>query len=226
MSALAAWLLLVEAAQPAVDAAITPIAQEFQLIAAAHRDLRAYDLRIEITVSSANSSLPFGAVVKCDAQQRCLRIFRNSTTLQTPALSLMVDSNTQTITVTRHKLDDQRTANVDPAAAVQAWVAKGGELTGGELTADGRHWKFGSSMPGKPTGDMYVDPQSRRLQRLVYRSTTATGTRTVDVQYEWQDATRLDPAEFATSRFVLEKEGVIEPAQAFAQYRIIDADRH
>lgn len=227
MSFIVALAALVTAdAQPAASEAIQAAAEEFQLIAAAHRDLRAYDLRIDIAVSSTDSSVPLHAVVKCDGRQRCLRLFRNSTTLETPGLSLMVDSNERIITVTRHKLDAAGAPSVDPASALQTWIEKGGRLSGGELTETGRHWAFDSSKPGLPTGEMYVDPRSRLLRRLVYRTETAAGARTtIDIRYDWEDATQLDPAEFETSRFVQERGGAIVPVQEYAQYRIINSDR-
>ena len=73
---------------------------------------------------------------------------------------------------------------------------------------------------------MYVDPSSRLIKRLVYHSETPEGRRTsVDIRYDWRDSTQLDPAEFATERFVRDQKGTLVPAPLYAQYRLIDSDR-
>lgn len=206
--------------------ASSAVNEEFQLIAAAHRDLGAFDLRIDVSIESAGSSVPLQAVLKCDGRDRCLRLFRNSITLQTPGLALMVDTNERTITVTRQPLDTRPTGTLDPATALQAWLDQGGRLSGGEITPDGRHWSFASGKPGVPTGKMYVDPNSRRLRRLAYRSDTSQGvSTTVDIRYRWGDPARLDAREFDPGRFVTEQRGVIVPVDDYALFRVIYADR-
>jgi hypothetical protein len=207
-------------------AAVTAVADEFRLIAAAHRDLRAYDLQIAVSVDSAGASIPLHAVVKCDGRKRCLRMFKSSTVLQTPEMSLMVDANERTITVTRHQLDAVQATPMDPTAALQAWVEAAGRVSGGELTPAGRHWIFESAKPSVRPGHMYVDTDSRLLRRFVYSTETPTGLlTTVDIHYTWGDPAQLNAADFETSRFVQEQQGGIVPSREYAQYEIIRADR-
>lgn len=207
--------------------AATDSAEEFRSIAAAHRDLRAYDLQIAVSVDSAGSSIPLYAAVKCDGRRRCLRIFKSSTVLQTPEMSLMVDANDRTIMVTRHELATSPAAPMDPIAALQAWLEAGGRVSSGELTPTGRHWIFESGKPGVQPGHMYVDADSRLLRRLFYSTVTPTGiSTTVDIRYTWGDPTRLNRADFETSRFIREERGAIVPASEYAHYRVILADRN
>jgi len=226
--AFALLMMIAAAAQPtAAEQAAAATADEFQRIAAAHRDLRAYDLRIDISLETGGSSVPLHGIVKCDGQQRCLRIFRNSTTLETPGLSLMVDANERTITVTRNKLlEGHPAAPMDPSEALQTWRTRGGRLSGGEVTAAGRHWTFASASPDVPAGDVFVDPESRLLRRLVYQSETPGRPRTtVDIRYTWGSPAELNSDDFETSRFVRERDGVIVPMDQYAHYRIIRTDR-
>lgn len=205
--------------------AATDTAMEFRSIAAAHRDLRAYDLQIRVSVDSVGSSIPLHAAVKCDERQRCLRMFNSTTVLQTPEMSLMVDASERTIMVTRHGGDAVQATPMDTAAALQAWLDAGGRLSGGELTPEGRHWLFESAKAGVRAGHMYVDNHSRLLRRLVYSAQTPTGvSTTVDIHYTWGYPTQLNLADFETSRFVHEESGAIVPANQYAHYKIILAD--
>jgi hypothetical protein len=201
-------------------------AREFDLIAAAHHALRTYDLRIDVAYSVAGTSQAFPARVACDARRRCLRVFQNATALETPELSLLVDANDRTISVAVRDpaAGETAAAQVDPTARLDAWIKGGGSLSGGELTDDGRRWAFQPAKAGLPAAQMWVDPSSHLLRRLVYE--VGTGERKqVDIRYTWRDAARLDPAEFEVSRFIEGQDAAIAPAQAYATYRIIRADR-
>src|SRR5262249_18319772 len=146
--------------------------------------------------------------------------------LETPELSLLVDANDRTISVAVRDpaAGETAAAQVDPTARLNAWIKGGGSLSGGELTDDGRRWAFQPAKAGLPAAQMWGDPPPHRLRRLVYE--VGTGERTqVDIRYTWRDAARLDPAEFEVSRFIEGQDAAIAPAQAYATYRIIRADR-
>ena len=205
------------------DAAVAA-ADEFRQIAAAHRNLRAYDLQITASIDTAGSSVPLHATVKCDARARCLRKFRTSTVLLTPEMSLMIEDNERTITVTRYKIEAPLA--MDSVAALQVWLDAGGRITGGEITEGGRHWILQSAMAGLQAGHMYVDVDSRLLRRLVYSTHTQTGSRaTVDIHYTWRDPAQLSLTDFETHRIVEERHGTLVPAPDYAHYRLINADR-
>ena len=214
------------AAAFAADEPLAPsAANEFELIAAAHHALRAYDLRIDVVYSVVGTAHAFQARVACDARRRCLRVFQNATALETPELSLLVDANDRTISlaVRDSAAAETAVAQVDPTARLDAWIKGGGSLSGGELTADGRRWAFQPAKAGLPMAQMWVDPSSYLLRRLVYE--VGTGERTqVDIRYTWRDAAGLDPAEFEVSRFIEGQDAAIAPARAYATYRIIRAD--
>ena len=223
-------MIITALALPAAAAAAEPLAsaaaKEFELIAAAHHALRAYELRIDVAYAVAGTSQAFQASVACDARRRCLRVFQNTTTLDTPELSLPVDANVRTISVAVRDAAAGGTAaaQVDPTARLDAWIKGGGSLSGGELTDDGRRWAFQPAKAGLPAAQMWVDPSSHLLRRLLYE--VGTGARTqVDIHYTWRDAPGLDPAEFEVSRFIEGQDAAIAPAQAYATYRIIRADR-
>jgi len=230
MSRARALMIVAALALPAAAAADEPLASsaanEFELIAAAHQALQAYDLRIEVAYAAAGTVQALQARVACDARRRCLRVFQNATALETPELSLLVDANDRTISVAVRDPAAGRTATaqVDPTARLEAWIKGGGSLSGGELTDDGRRWAFQPAKAGLPAAQMWVDPSSHLLRRLLYEA--GTGARTqVDIRYTSRVAARLDPAEFEVSRFIEGQDAAIAPAQAYATYRIIRADR-
>lgn len=210
---------------PADDAALAAAAaEEFELIAAAHAALRAYDLRIDVAYANAGA---LQARVACDPRKHCLRVLQNATTFETPTLSLMVDSSGRTIAVTARDpgMPAPRAAGTDASALLAAWSKSGGSLTGGELTPDGRRWLFRSTKAAVPAAQMYVDPGTHLLRRVVFESATADRARTqVDIRYTWRDAAQLDPAEFEVSRFIEGEGASIAPARDYAGYRIIRAD--
>jgi hypothetical protein len=211
-------------ASAADDTLAAAAGKEFEEIAAAHRALRAYDLGIDVTYSVAGAARMFQARVACDERRRCLRVFQNATTLETPEMSLLVDANDRTISVAvREPAAGGNAAQVDPTARLEAWIASGGGLSGGELTAGGRRWVFQPAKPALPTAQMYVDPSSHLFRRLVYEGGGEKAQ--VDIRYTWRDASRLDPAEFEVSRYIEGQDASITPARAYATYRIIRADR-
>jgi hypothetical protein len=206
-------------------ALLAAAAKEFELIAAAHAALRAYDLRIDIAYANGGVPLPLQARVACDARLHCLRVFLNAITLDTPTLSLIVDTNGHTIALTAHDPDSSAPAGIDAPALFAAWSRNGGTLTGGELTPDGRRWLFRSSKPAVPAAQMYVDSTTHLLRRLVYEIAGADRARSeVDIHYTWGDAAQLDPAEFEVNRFIEEEGASVAPARDYAGYRIIRAD--
>lgn len=221
------------AATAAPDSGPAAPLDEFQLIALAHRDLRSYDLKIDVSVEIGGSSVPFQAAVRCDDKQRCLRLFQGSTTLETPQMSLLIDKTDRTITVRHRKPADvtptalsQTTAAMDPAKAFETWRQDGGNVSGGDVTPNGQHWIVNTGKPEIPRLEMYVDDKSHLLRRVLYDSKTASGTVSrVDIKYSWGDPARIDPAEFEPSRFVKDESGTIFPVDGYADYRIVNSDQ-
>jgi hypothetical protein len=221
---------------PALTAAASgPVApgDEFQRIALAHRELRSYDLKIDVKVEINGSSVPFHASVRCDDRQRCLRMFQGSTTFEAPQLSLLIDKTDRTITVRHRKPADvthtalsPTTAVMDPSKAFETWSKNGGSVSGGDVTPNGEHWIVNTGKPELSRLEMYVDEKSHLLRRVLYDSRTANGMATrVDILYSWGDPTRINPTEFEPSQFIKEESGAISPADGYADYRIINSDQ-
>jgi hypothetical protein len=226
--ALVAALSPPQAAMSAGSDALASAREEFAVIAAAHRGLTAYDLQVDIRYTNGSSTQAMHASVACDGAERCLRVFQGSTTLETPGRSLLINSSDRTITVAVHEPASATTspAKIDPEQTLTSWLDSGGKLSGGEITPEGRHWIFHPSKPEIPEAQMYVNEQTHLLHRLIYESAPAKGIRSqVDIHYTWNDASRLDPGEFDPSRYIQERGALITPAENYAEYRIIRADR-
>jgi hypothetical protein len=201
--------------------------EAFHRIAAAHRDVRAYGLQIDALVTTGTATMPLQATVKCDSERRCLRRFQNSITLETPDRSLLINTMQRTITVSNpsNREPDHSAASGDPAAAIDKWLQNGGAISGGELSAAGRHWLVQTGNAAIPAIEMYVDESTHLVRRLVYETTSPGAAKTtVDVSYSWGDPSRLNPDDFDERQFVHEKSGTLVPANAYANYRLITAD--
>ncbi len=223
-----------ESTSPHVEALAAAAGQEFTLIAEAHRALRAYALEIHITYSTGEGSQVWTARVACDNEQRCLRVFQNTTTLQTPGLSLLVNSSDRTMTVAKRDPSEpvisssgaDPTVTADPRQALTDWLQGGGVLSGGEVTAEGRRWVFRPAKPTPPEIQMVVDEHSHLLRRLSYAGVMrGRGPTLVDIRYTWRDPSLTDLSEFEVNRYIQEQGGAFTPAQGYADYRIIRADR-
>jgi hypothetical protein len=197
--------------------------EEFRRVAAAHHDLRAYDLDIDAVIETGASRTPIGANVKCDARQRCLRQFLRSTTLETAELSLMVNSATRTITVTRRDPAASRPLDaIDSTINLERLLQGGGSISSGDDTPGGRRWVIATGQAALPSVEMYVDADTHLVKRVRYETTTQQGTQTrVDVRYTWRDPSRLDPSAFEVEQFVREQSGTFTPATAYANYSIV-----
>jgi len=202
-------------------------AEEVRSIVTAHRTLQAFDLRIDAWLGSTGASEPLTATVKCDGHERCLRVFQSWTTLETPALSLVVDERERTITVMRGKVTPARgSPALEPRDMLQAWLDRGGKVAGGETTPEGRRWTFERADAAGPPAAVYVDEHTHLLRRLVYGQTEPGGAPVlIDVHYTWGDGSRLDASDFDVGRFVAEEGDAITPAEGYAGYRIIRTDR-
>lgn len=197
--------------------------EEFRRVAAAHRDLRAYDLDIEAVIETGASRIPIRANVKCDERQRCLRQFLSSTTLETPELSLMVNIVTRTITVARRERAEPRPLDaIDPTRNLERLLHRGGSVSGGADTREGRRWLIATGQAALPSVEMYVDSDTHLVKRVTYETTTQEGAQTrVDVTYTWRNPLQLAPSAFEVEQFVQEQSGIFTPSRAYANYSIV-----
>lgn len=204
----------------------TPVAvEEVRRIAAAHQNLKAFDLRIDVWLGSSGATEPLTATVKCDGEGRCLRIFQQWTMLETPPVSLVVDAREQVITVMRGKVAPVNWPALDPDQMLQAWLKRGGQVSGGDPTPDGRRWAFDRPDATGPPAAIYVDERTHLVRRLVYGDTQPGGAPTlVDIRYTWGDASAIAPAAFDVGRFLVDQGGNLTTAGGYAGYRIVQTD--
>jgi hypothetical protein len=203
--------------------------EEFRLIAAAHRNLTRYELAVDVRYDSAKNVAPLHAEVKCVEPDRCLRSFGSLNILQTPRWLIAIDDGKGTITVARQSADVAagKKLDLDPDKLLNAWLQKGARVSGGELSASGRHWVFEPAKSDGPKAELYTDPGSHLLRRFIYQVTDPNaGTNRVDISYSWSDTSGLTQRDFDEARYIVERGDTIIPADSYAGYKIIRADRH
>lgn len=203
--------------------------EEFRLIAAAHSTLARYQLAVDVHYGNIGGVAPFHAEVRCLEPNRCLRSIGGLNILQTPRWSIAIDNTKRIMTVARHGSDAPpgKALDLDPDNLLNAWLEKGAKVSGGEMTSAGRHWIFDPSKPNGPKAELYTDPESHLFRKFVYQVQDATaGTGRVEVSYTWGHPSGMTQTDFEEDRYILERGDTVIPANSYAGYKIIRADRH
>jgi hypothetical protein len=221
--------LLALLALGANSGAIPAIREEFRQITLVHQALQRYDVAIDVSYEEAKAPLLIHSEVKCIDKFNCLRAIGNLTLLDSVRFSIAIDRSTQTMTVARRNATAPGTtaSTPDPDKVLETWLAKGAKVSGGQLTHEGRHWMFQPADATHLAAELYTDPTTHLIRRIIYqaRGKDAATTR-ISVAYSWRDASRLNAEEFAESHYVLDHDDHLEAASSYARYRIIRADRH
>jgi hypothetical protein len=223
--ALAALLAGPLGAASAATASDPSLREEFRRIATAHRNLAAYALDIEAQSGSAQDTI--FAAVDCEAAGHCLRRIGAISVLETPKRVVVIDRNRRILTVGDRKSAAPPADPVDVLANLNRWESNGGAVSGGELTAQGRHWNFLAPKTGRVVAELYTDPHSRLLRRYVYRVGSADGSmREVKVNYTWRVRSALERRLFREETY-LRRDGVaLSPAAAYTGYQVVRGDHH
>jgi hypothetical protein len=204
------------------------MSEEFRLIAKTYHDLVRYDVAVDVRYGVGRPVAPIHAEVKCIDTNRCIRMIGTLTVLQTPLWSIAIDEARHSMTIARRSVgiaDAQ--SSKDPDELLVGWLKTGGKVTGGELSPEGRHWSFITANGRQLQAEVYSDPNTHLLRKLVYNRTVGdAGTGRVEISYVWNDPSNLNPVEFDETRYIVEQGDDVSPASAYANYSIIRADRH
>jgi hypothetical protein len=206
-----------------------PMRDEFRRIAAAHQTLERYDVAIDVRYEGAHLPVPIHAEVKCLEKTNCIRAISNISILENPRWSIAINRTTHTLTVTRRGAGTPApvSPNPDLDKILDAWLAKGARVSGGQLTPEGRHWVFQPADSSHLAAELYTDPGTHLIRRIIYQThTRGSAAARVNIAYEWKDASHLHEEEFTESHYIVTQGDRIEPASSYAAYRIIRADRH
>lgn len=197
---------------------------EFRRVSVALGELSRYVVDIEIRYGDWHGQQMRGRV-SCDGQGRCLRALGILRVLETPRWLIAVDDSHRTISImSRAQTAPLAVPPISPDEALATWLSSGGEVSGGGLTSFGRHWIFAPANPTMPRAEIYTDPDTHLLNRLVYESTEPGGR--VEIQYKWRDATQVNPAELAETQFIVERGEQITAADTYANYTLVRKDLH
>jgi hypothetical protein len=228
MMRLFAIVLVASVVSAEADDTSSEILEDFRLVATAYHDLSRYDVVIDVRYGTDGSVGPIHAEIKCVDVKRCARSVGAITVLQTPSWSIAIDEARHSMTVGRRGESEAVAPSYqDPNELVRAWLESGGKISGGELSPEGRHWSFIPANTRLLRADLYTDPNSHLLRRLVYEMKDATARSVrVEISYTWNDPSHLDPAEFDETRYIKEQGDTISPANGYANYSIIRADHH
>jgi len=205
------------------------VRDELREIALVHQTLQRYDVAIDVRYEGTNAPVPIQAEVMCIEKSRCIRAIGNLRILQTPQWSVAIDRSTRTMTVAHQATNASPTADSDPDPdkVLSAWLAKDTKVSGGQLTPDGRHWVFQPADPSRPPAELYTDPRTHLIRRILYQSRgSGTAPARVSLTYSWKDPSRLNDEEFTESHYIVSHADRIEAASSYATYRILRADRH
>src|SRR5262249_48901764 len=153
----------------------------------------------------ASAIAPIHAEVKCIDSNRCIRVIGALTVLQTPPWSIAVDEWRHSMTIARRSASNADAPTfLDPDKLSLGWLKKGAKVTGGELPPEGRHWPLIAASAGQPQADLYSDPNTHLLRKLVYQVNHGeAGAGRVEISYTWKDPSNLNPAEFDETRYIL-----------------------
>lgn len=205
-------------------AAESDAAVEFAAIQAAHRDLTAFDVAIDLSLEPMQSGGPRAARVLRRADGRELRQFADLTVLETPTLRLAVHARERRIVIGERLGTEPVSAgdSLMPADALARWEATGGTVEPAADATDGRAWRLASATRGMPTTTLVVDPLSHLIRRVSYEYRDPAGEASrVTVRYDWREPPRGDAAEFEERHYVRRVRGRWQPAPAYAEYEIV-----
>jgi hypothetical protein len=223
-----ATIVLTTAILTASSGVSTDMAEEFERIAKAHRDLARYDVIIRVRYEGEGAVAPILAEVKCIDFARCIRSIGPITVLQTPVWSIAVDQSRKSMTIAHRNANLPATSSYqDPHTLLSAWLKTGAKVSGGEITADGQHWTFLPASARQMRADVYTDPRTHLIRRLTYQADAERANAgSVDVSYAWNDPSQLSPGDFDEAKYIMEQGDVVSPARGYDNYSLVRTDRH
>jgi hypothetical protein len=224
MTAVAGVAFVVAINLLATTAVSAGMSEDFRLVAKAHRDLARYDVVIDVRNEAASL---VRAEVKCMEFNRCITAIGTLTVLRTPSWLIAVDQSRHAITITHRTANNDAPSYRDPATLLSAWLRTGAKVDGGDLTPDGRRWTFTPANAREPQADLYTDANTHLVRKLTYKKTDSrTGSGSIDISYVWNDPSYLDPADFNEAKYIVEQGDTVRPANGYANYSLVRADRH
>jgi hypothetical protein len=192
--------------------------EEFLAVSRSHAALTRYSLQIDVSVGGGAQALQ--AEVQCAAVDQCVRRVGGVTVLQSPTWTIAVDDARRTLTVSAR--DPKQSAGAsypDPQKVLAEWLETGAKISGGEVSGEGRRWLLTPPNPRQSAIEVYTDPKSNLLQRIVYGA-DADAAQRIEILYRW-NATQVDESRLDPKRYIRVQGKKVQATGDYANYRVI-----